>query len=127
VIEGLTRVTFRGGVISGTFLLQSPSHFPIIEPGISEAASVWTPKAASTLFTPNTDYLENLRMVTNKSDGTITEVWFPRALCTRWRWVGEDKNEQKVECEFSAVLEDGVAVVSTDTSPWKLRELATVS
>lgn len=130
-IEGLHRVTNRTGRISGTWLLEIPKHWPTIEPGATLSSGggidTWTPKAASTLLTPNTDYLQELRMIGTLADGTLGEVFMARALCTRWSWVTEDKNEHVIEAEFMAVLEDGPAATSTDTAPYVFKTRATVS
>lgn len=129
-IEGLHRFVGRTGVISGTVLIEFPKHIPLVEPGITDATvgsiTTWTPKASSTLWTPNTHYLNNLRMVGTKPSGTFVDVTFGRAYCRAFQWVGEDKNEQKLaSIEFVSVLEDGPAATSTDTASYVYREFTT--
>lgn len=131
-IEGLHRVTNRTGRIKGTFLFEAPKHIPLVEPGATDSTgggiTTWTPKAASTLLTANTDYLQDVRLIATKPSGTLVEVKFARALVVKWAWQQEDKNEQKLaDVEIVAVLEDGTAASSTDTAPYVYVERATVS
>ena len=130
-IEGLHRITNREGRISGTWLIEIPKHWPLVEPGITSAVNggitTWTPKAASTLLTPNTHYLQDLRMVGTLADGTLAEVFMGRALCTRFAWVTADKDEHLAECEFISVLEDGLAATTTDTAPYVYKDRPTIS
>lgn len=131
-IEGLHRVTNRTGRIRGTFLLEFPKHIPLVEPGVTSGTAAgittYTPKAASDLLTANTEYLQDVRLIATKPDGTLVEVKFARGLVVRWRWQQEDKNEHKLaDVEIAAVLEDGPAATSTDTAPYVYRTLSTVS
>jgi hypothetical protein len=131
-IEGLHRIVGRTGVIRGTFLIELPKHIPIVEPGATEATqsniTTWTPRAASTLLSPNTEYLQDVRLIATKPDGSLVEVKFARGLVTKWSWVQEDKNEHKLaDLEISAVLEDATAASSTDTAPYVYIERATIS
>ena len=132
-IEGLDRKVFQGGVITGEVLAELPKHIPLIEAGATSAAgsapetSVWTPKAASTMLTPNTDYLQNVTMLWTKSDGTFAGIRMTRALGTFTQVAGDDKNEAKISFRIEARLEDGAAASSTDTAPYVWVEASAVS
>lgn len=132
-IEGLDRLTFREGTITATILMELPKHIPLIEPGTTDAAgstpetTVWTPKPASTFLTPDTDYLQNVRLLWTKSDGSLCGVRMARALATFTQLAGADKDEGKVQVRLEARLEDSVAASSTDTSPYVYVEMSAIS
>ena len=132
-IEGLDRLTFREGVITATILMELPKHIPLIEPGATDAAgsapesTVWTPKAASTFLSPDTDYLHNVRLLWTKSNGTLCGVRMTRALATFTQLAGADKDEGKVQVRIEARLENGAAATSTDTAPYVYVEMSAVS
>lgn len=128
-IEGLHRVTNRTGRIKGTFLIEWPKHIPLVEPGATQSpGGTWTPKAASTLLEPDDDYLQEVQLVATKPGGTLVRVGFARGLITKWSWKMEDKNEHKLaDVEIIAVLDATRAAVSTDTSPYTYKEIATIS
>ena len=132
-IEGLDRITFRDGKITGTILMELPKHIPLIEPGsVSSAGSspettIWTPKAASVLLTPDTDYLQNVRLLWTKSDGTLCGIRMTRALGTFTQLSGADKDEGKVQFSIEARLENGAAATSTDTAPYVYVEMSAIS
>ena len=128
-IEGLHRVTNRTGRIKGTFLIEWPKHIPLVEPGATQSAGgTWTPKMASTLLSPDTDYLQDVQLVATKPGGTLVRVAFGRGLIVKWSWKMEDKNEHKLaDIEIVAVLEDSKAATSTDTSPYTYKEISAMS
>lgn len=128
-IEGLHRITNRTGRIKGTFLIELPKHWPLVEPGIVESpAGTWTPKQASTLLSPDSDYLQNVELIATTPTGSLVTIKMARALITAWSWAMEDKNEHKLaDVEIVAVLEDSTAASSTDTAPYVYIEKATVS
>jgi len=131
-IEGLSRKTRHVGVIAGTFLIEFPKHLGQIEPGFTSAVAAgvttYTPKDASMLFAPDTDYIQRFRMVGVKPDGTYVDILFERALIRSFSWAMADNNEHKLaECEIMSVLQDDLAAISTDTPPYVYREYATLS
>lgn len=128
-IEGLHRVTNRTGRIKGTFLIEWPKHIPLVEPGATQTGGgTWTPKAASTLLEPDTDYLQEVQLIASKPTGGLVRVLMRRALVTKWSWAMEDKNEHKLaDVEIVAVLEDSLAATSTDTAPYTYKEISAVS
>lgn len=132
-IEGMDRKVFQGGVFTGEVLAELPKHIPLIEPGATSAAgsapetTVWTPKAASTFLSADTDYLQNVRMVWTKANGTLVGVRMERALGTFTQIAGDDKNEGKISFRIEARLEDGAAATSTDTAPIKWVEMSAIS
>lgn len=132
-IEGMDRITMRTGVISGTMLMELPKHIPLIEPGtvitsgVSPETALYTPKSASTLLTPDTDYLTNVLLLWTKADGTLAGVKMPRALGLFTQIAGEDKNEGKLQFRIEARLENGAAASSTDTAPYQYVEMTAIS
>ena len=132
-IEGLDRVTDRSAVLTGVVLAELPKHIPLIEPGATSASgsapetTVWTPKVASTLLTPDTDYLQNVTMLWTKSDATFAGIRMTRALGTFTQIAGDDKNEGKITFRIEARLENGAAASSTDTPPYVYVEMSAIS
>jgi hypothetical protein len=129
-IEGLHRVTNRTGRIKGTFLIEWPTHIPLIEPGATQSpGGTWTPKAASTLLEPDSDYLQGVKLVATKpGTNKLVEVGFTRALVTKWSWKMTDKGEhQLADLEIVAVLDATRAAASTDTAPYTYKEISAIS
>lgn len=101
--------------ISGT-IIQVPSTVIIqVEGGATTVtvtggptgATQVTAKSGGVLYATG-DYLANVRMIFERTDGTIFQIRFPKALITKWDLAGKDKEEAKWNVEIEARLDMSV-------------------
>lgn len=114
MVKGLTRISKRGGKLSGTLLqIASAVQVQKLELGATTAtstvtgvSSVITPKDAGTLFVTG-DYVTDLRAVweTGQGTGHYFAIHIPCAICLKYGIKGADNGEADVTFEFAAVLD----------------------
>lgn len=135
-VEGLHRTGGWDARISGTFFFSRDDRLKWLEPGLQVTApggnvtSRKLPKDARELY-DRLDYIEDLRMVgygiTAAGAENIEQVRFPKALCTTYEIVGQDKDVWIVTAEFVAVLDKDDAAVNPNQCPFVFETLTALS
>jgi hypothetical protein len=79
------------------------------EPGSSSATvgsvTTITPQEAGVELTADTDYLENVRLIYKRTGGGYVWVRFPKALFRKYKIVGANKADAKVDIDIKAILD----------------------
>lgn len=132
-ITELDRILKYAATIGGTFIEINPSkQLPKLEPGHtssspgSNVTTRLTPKPAGQLFAAG-DYLTDLRLIFERTDGSFVQVRFPKALCLTYELKGTDGSEAEIACEFHARQTLADAAVDLGTAPYLIEYLNALS
>ncbi|HWW84160.1 MAG TPA: hypothetical protein VNZ26_11185 [Vicinamibacterales bacterium] len=106
--------------ISCKLLQFGASTIQVVEPGIISSSGngnvsiIYTPQPGSAFLTANA-YLNNLRAIWLRTNGTFFQGRMPRALCTKYDAVSKDKDESEFDAEFEGRLDLTVVGNTTDS------------
>lgn len=116
-IAGLDRTARRRGVLSGTAQKLGVSDLEAFEPGGSSdsgwsGGAAYIPAKAGPLYAEGM-YLENVRAVWERGDGTLFQIRFPKAIITTWQ--SADNGDQAAGIQFE--IEARVDMSAEGASP----------
>ena len=126
--EGLSYVIEYDAHLSGSIIQLGASQIAVLEPGatsdVSGGTTTYTPIAGDTLYTPTTDYLEDVMAVWQRGNGGLFVVHFPKAMVIDWSLDSKDKAEAKAKIDIKAILDLDDAVTDTGACPYRILDVA---